>query len=160
VRWSPDSTRVATYRQDQRKVGELYMVETRVGHPKLHRWKYPLPGDEHVFMIEPVGIDVRDGGMARLQLPAQQRLATRCDTLACDQGEPHTWSDVKWAPDGKSLALVTTSRDRRHSTYRVADVATGDVRDVFTDSVKTFYESGRGRVNWQYLPGSGQAIWF
>lgn len=160
VRWSPDSARVATYRQDQREVGDMYMVETRVGHPKLHQWKYPLPGDEHVFMIEPLVIDVRSGKMTKLKLPPQQRLSTLCDTLACDQGESSTWSDVKWAPDGKTLALVTTSRDRKHSQYRVADASSGDVRDVFTDSVETFYESGRGRVNWQYLPESNQAIWF
>lgn len=160
VRWSPDSSRIATYRQDQRQVGDMYMVETRVGHPKLHQWKYPLPGDKHVFMIEPVVVDIASGKMTKLDMPPQQRLSSLCDTLACDSGEPNTWSDVKWAPDGKTLALVTTSRDRRHSTYRVADVATGKVRDVFTDSVKTFYESGRGRTNWQYLPDSDEAIWF
>ena len=58
VRWSPDSTHVVTYQQDQRKVGDMYTVTTRVGHPKLNAWKYPLPGDKHVFMIEPVVIDV------------------------------------------------------------------------------------------------------
>lgn len=35
VRWSPDSKKIATYRQDQRKVGEMYTVSTKVGHPKL-----------------------------------------------------------------------------------------------------------------------------
>ncbi|MFS6779575.1 DPP IV N-terminal domain-containing protein, partial [Staphylococcus aureus] len=53
VDWSPDSTKIATYQQDQRGVGEMYTVKTQVGHPVLDAWKYPLPGDQKVFMIEP-----------------------------------------------------------------------------------------------------------
>jgi dipeptidyl aminopeptidase/acylaminoacyl peptidase len=159
LRWSPDSTKIATYRQDQRKVGEMYTVSTRVGHPELDAWPYPLPGDEHVFMIEPVVIDISSKKMVRLQMAPEQRLSTLCDTLACDSGEPYTWSDVKWAPDGKTLALVSTSRDRQHETFRVADAGTGAVRTAFEFTAEDYYESGHGRVNWQYLPKSEQAIW-
>ena len=45
VLWSPDSKKIATFQQDQRNVGEMYLVDTRVGHPTLQAWKYPLPGD-------------------------------------------------------------------------------------------------------------------
>src|SRR5205807_6719375 len=30
--WSPDSKKIATFQQDQRKVGEMYLVDTKVGH--------------------------------------------------------------------------------------------------------------------------------
>ena len=46
VLWSPDSKKVATFQQDERGVGEMYLVNTAVGHPKLEAWKYPLPGDD------------------------------------------------------------------------------------------------------------------
>ena len=52
--WSPDSKKIATFQHDGRKVGEMYLVDTRVGHPRLQAWKYPLPGDEHIFMIQRV----------------------------------------------------------------------------------------------------------
>ncbi|HET6726108.1 MAG TPA: DPP IV N-terminal domain-containing protein [Gammaproteobacteria bacterium] len=159
VRWSPDSTRVATYRQDQRKVGEMYTITTKVGHPKLERWKYPLPGDKHVFMIEPVIINAKTGKMVKVKMPPEQRLSSLCDTLACGR-DHHKWSDVKWAPDSRSLALVSTSRDRQHEWFRVVDAKTGAVRTVFEDSVKTYYESGHGKVNWQYLPKTDQFIWY
>ena len=159
VKWSPDSSKVATYRQDQRQVGDMYTLHTQVGHPKLEQWKYPLPGDEHVFMIEPVVIDIRSDKIVRLKMSPEQRLSTLCDTLACGD-DPHEWSDVKWAPDGRTLAFVSTSRDRQHEWYRVADAGTGAVHTVFEDSVKAYYESGRGEVNWQYLPKARQAIWF
>ncbi|HIF22569.1 MAG TPA: hypothetical protein EYQ27_11845, partial [Gemmatimonadetes bacterium] len=41
--WSPDSRKIATFQQDQRGVGEMYLVDTRVGHSTLQAWKYPLP---------------------------------------------------------------------------------------------------------------------
>ena len=58
VHWSPDSKKIATFQQDQREVGEMYLVDTKVGHPTLQAWKYPLPGDKVVTMIQRVIIDV------------------------------------------------------------------------------------------------------
>ena len=156
--WSPDSTEIATYRQDQRNLGEMDLVSTRVGHPRLKQWKYPLPGDEHVFMIQPVVIVVATRKTVRLGLAPQQRLSSLCDDLTC-KGDGH-WDDVQWAPDGKTLALVTTSRDRRHESFRVADARTGAVRTVFEESVADYYVSGIDAVSWRYLPGSGEAIWY
>jgi dipeptidyl aminopeptidase/acylaminoacyl peptidase len=97
--------------------------------------------------------------MVRLEMAPEQRLSTLCDTLACDEGEPYAWSDVKWAPDGKTLALVETSRDRQHETFRIADTETGAVHSAFEFTAKDYYESGHGRVNWQYLPRTDQAVW-
>src|SRR5690349_16742974 len=56
--WSPDSKKIATFQQDQRGVGEMYLVNTTVGHPTLQAWKYPLPGDEVVTTIQRVIIEV------------------------------------------------------------------------------------------------------
>jgi hypothetical protein len=43
VVWSPDSKRIATFQQDQRGVGEMYLVSTQVGHPSC-RPEMLLPG--------------------------------------------------------------------------------------------------------------------
>ena len=34
VAWSPDSKKIATQQQDERNVGEMYLVPTVVGHPR------------------------------------------------------------------------------------------------------------------------------
>ena len=158
--WSPDSKKIATFQQDQRGTGEMYLVETRVGHPKLEEWKYPLPGDKVVTMIERVIIDLGgDGGglkVIRLQMPPDQHRSTLCDDVECRGGE---WADVEWSPDAKHLAFVSTSRDHKHETLRLADAATGAVRDVMEEGVATQFESGQGRVNWHYLPASNEVIW-
>ena len=157
VVWSPDSRQIATFQQDERRVGEMYLVSTVVGHPRLEAWKYPLPGDEHAAMIERVVIDVDAATVVRLRMAPDHHRSTLCDNLACRGGE---WADVQWAPDSKSVAFASTSRDHRKTTLRVADARTGSVRDVLEETVATFYESGNGRVNWRYLPGSNEVIWF
>jgi dipeptidyl-peptidase 4 len=156
LRWSPDSKKIATYQQDQRGVGEMYLMETRVGHPIVQAWKYPLPGDPVVTTIQRVIIDVDDPHVVRLQMPADQHRSSLCDDLAC-RGP---WEDVQWSPDHSQIAFVSTSRDHKREQLRIADALTGTVRDVLEESVPTFFESGNGRVNWRYLPGSNEVIWF
>ncbi|MBZ5559687.1 MAG: S9 family peptidase [Acidobacteriia bacterium] len=157
VAWSPDSKKIATFQQDQRNTGEMYLVDTKVGHPTLQAWKYPLPGDDAVTMIHRVVIDVDSGKIVRVQLPPDQHRSTLCDDVACRGSE---WSDVQWSPDAATVAFVSTSRDHKHEQLRVTDAATGTVRDVLEEKSETFLESGNGRVNWRYLPGSNEVIWF
>ena len=158
LEWSPDSKQIATFQQDQRKTGDMYLVTTNVGHPKLLSWKYPLVGDENVTMIERVIIDVSRRKVVRLQMPPDQHRSTLCDDVSC--GPDGGWDDVKWAPDGKTLAFVSTSRYHQHEWFRIADVATGKVRTVFEETAKTYYESGMGKANWAYLPATHEAVWF
>lgn len=157
VLWSPDARKIATFQQDQRRVGEMYLVDTRVGHPQLQAWKYPLPGDEMVTVIHRVVIDLDGPKTIRLQMEPDQHRSSLCDDLVCRGSE---WADVQWSPDGAQLAFVSTSRDHKQERLRVADAATGAVRDVLEETVATFYESGNGRVNWRYLPASQEVIWF
>jgi dipeptidyl-peptidase-4 len=155
--WSPDSKKIATFQQDQRNVGEMYLVDTRVGHPKLEAWKYPLPGDEVVTMIHRVVVDVTTGKITRFQMDADQHRSSLCDDIACRGGE---WADVEWAPDSSTVAFVSTARDHKREQLRVADAATGAIREVMEEKAETFFESGNGRVNWRYLPSSSEVIWF
>jgi dipeptidyl aminopeptidase/acylaminoacyl peptidase len=156
VVWSPDSKMLATFQQDQRKTGEMYTVSTRIGHPHLETWKYPLVGDKDVTMIERVIIDVDSAKVMRLKMPPDQHRSSLCDHLICRGG----WEDVQWAADGKTLAFVSTSRDHKVETVRIADAATGAVRDVFSETAPTFFQSGYDHVNWRYLSARNEILWF
>src|SRR5438552_12359265 len=155
--WSPDSKKIATFQQDQRGVGEMYLVETKVGHPTLQAWKYPLPGDEVVTTIQRVIIEVDGPRVIRLKLPPDQHRSTLCDDLQCRGGE---WADVEWTPDATQLAFASTSRDHKHEQLRIADAANGTIRDVLEETAATQYESGQGRFNWRYLPATNEVIWY
>jgi dienelactone hydrolase len=155
--WSPDSKKIATFQQDQRGVGEMYLVNTTVGHPKLEAWKYPLPGDDVVTTIQRVIIDVPTKTITRLKIDADQHRSTLCDDVACRGGD---WADVQWSPDASKLAFVSTTRDHKQARLREADSAGGTVREVNEESVATQFESGDGKVNWQVLYPSNEFIWY
>jgi dipeptidyl-peptidase-4 len=133
------------------------LVSTAVGHPELKAWKYPLPGDDVITTIQRVVIDVADPHVVRVKMPADQHRSTLCDNVACRGGE---WSDVQWSVDSSNVAFVSTSRDHKKENLRIADAATGEIKDILEESVPTFFESGNGRVNWKYLPASNELIWF
>jgi len=156
--WSPDSRKIATFQQDDRPLGEMYLVSTRAGHPELQAWKYPLPGDSAISMIHRVIIEVDAPRVVRLQMPADPHRSTLCDHVVC-RGD-NDWADVEWYPDGSHVAFVSTSRDHKREVLRVADAATGAIRNVLEETVATQFESGNGVVNWHALPASNEVIWF
>jgi dipeptidyl aminopeptidase/acylaminoacyl peptidase len=159
VVWSPDSKKIATFQQDQRKVGRMYLANTAVGHPVLESWPYPLAGDENVTMIQRVIVDVDARKVVRLKMPPDQHRSSLCDDVSCAGGEG--WDDVQWSADGSHLAFVSTSRDHKQESLRVADATTGEVRDVMNEKVATFFESGNDKTeNWRYLAGSNEVLWF
>jgi dipeptidyl-peptidase-4 len=154
--WSPDSRRIATFRQDQRHVSDMYLVRTQVGAPELQSWKYPLPEDKDIIRIHRVIIDVNSAKVVPLSLSPDARRSTLCDDISCE-GD---FTDVAWSPDGLKLAFVSSTRDHKQASLRLADAVTGGVLDLFEEVVKTQYESGQGAVNWRYLPASNEFIWY
>lgn len=156
LRWSPDSKKIATFKQDQRNTGEMYLTTTNVGHPTLKAWKYPLPGDSNVTMIHRCIINVEEPNVIFLNIPPDQHRATLSDDISSSG----TFDDVDWSPDGTELAFVSTSRDHKNEKFRIANALTGEVREVFEENVATQYESGWGAINWRYLSKTKEIIWF
>jgi dipeptidyl aminopeptidase/acylaminoacyl peptidase len=156
LRWSPDSKKIATFQQDERKAGDMYLVTTNVGHPKLKAWKYPLPGDSNIIMIERVIINVDTPKVIRLQVSPDPHRGTLSDDISSSG----TFDDVDWSEDGSQLAFVSTSRDHKQEKFRIADAATGQVREVFEETMPTQFESGQGAINWRYLPATNEIIWY
>ena len=146
--WSPDSKKIATQQQDERNVGDMYLLDTRVGHQHLQAWKGPLPGDSIVAMIQRVIIEVDGGKVVRLQTPPDSHRAMLGDDLNMD--------DLIWSPDAARLAYVSTARDHKRATVKIADAATGAVRTLFEETSPTQFESVAG---WRVLWPANEIIW-
>jgi dipeptidyl aminopeptidase/acylaminoacyl peptidase len=99
-------------------------------------------------MIHRVIIDVDARKVIRLQTPPDYHRAMLGDNLSM--------SDLIWSPDGSQLAYVSTSRDHKHATVRIADAATGAVRTLFEESSPTQFESIAG---WRILWPEHEIIW-
>jgi dipeptidyl-peptidase 4 len=157
--WSPDSRRIATFQHDSRGVGHMYLVSTNVGTPRLQQWRYPLPEDTVIFRIHRVVIDVEQARVIRFQMPPDAHRSTIYDHIAVGD----RLVDVEWYPDASHVAFVSSSRDSREVTFRVANAATGEVRTVFSETSPTQFQSGWvdvRRVNWRVLPASNAVLWW
>lgn len=166
--WSPDSRKIATFRHDGREVEEMYLYSTRVGHVELDAWKYPLPGDENIFMIERIVIHLQDQSdenlsaetqprMVKLDMPPDPHRSSTTDHVAGRGGE---FLDVEWSEDSENLSFVSSSRDHKVALLQIANPETGEVRPVYREEVATYYESGYSTANWRVFPERNEFIWF
>ncbi|PSL32256.1 S9 family peptidase [Chitinophaga ginsengisoli] len=156
LRWSHDSRKIATFKQDQRQVSDMYLVTTNIGKPALKTWKYPLAGDPVIPMIHRVIIEVNPAKVIPLQVAADPHRGTLSDDISSSG----TFDDVDWSDDNTELAFVSTSRNHKQEKVRIANAATGAVREVFGENVATQYESGQDAINWHYLKKTNEIIWY
>ena len=157
VKWSPDSKKLTTFKHDGRNVGEMGIVSTAVGHPKIDVWKYPLPGDENIFKIHRVVIDVEQAKVTPLAMPADDHRSTITDHVA---GRDGSLLDVDWSADSSHFAFVSSTRDHKTATLKMADATTGKVRTILSEVEESFFESGVSGISWKYLDKSNEIIWF
>lgn len=163
--WSPDSKRVATFQQDERGVGNMYLVKAVRGHPQLDTWKYAMAGDAVIPTVQRVIVDVDAQRTVRLTMPPDLvRSASWLGLARESSGE----LEAQWTADGTQLTFVSVSRDHKCAWLRVADARSGAVRTVVEECTPTFYESAPSPVhassddgaNWRYLESSNEVIWY
>ena len=153
LEWSPDSKRIVTHRYDERDVGELHLLETAVGRPKLHSYRYALPGDSVVPTFDMYVFDVTDRSGIRLDQEPLIGDFTQPDT---------TWAAVRWSPDGSRLFFTRRSRDFKELELVVADAATGETRTILTERGPTLREMSPliGQDNWRLVGDGDEVVWY
>ena len=157
LKWSDDSKTITTFRQDSRKVGEMYLTTTNVGHPNLQKWKYALPGDENIFEIERIFINVESGKISKFKMGRDFQRSTTTDHIA---GWDGTLLDANFSKDGKKLAFISSSRDHKEAHLQIADVKTGNIKSVHKEVSKTYFESGVSGENWRVFFNSNEFLWY
>ena len=158
LKWSPNSDKIATFQQDARGVGMMYLTSTNVGHPKLEAWKHPLPGDDKIFTIERVIIHLGNKPKTvRLKMDADFQRGSTTDHIA---GWRNELLDAQWNKEGTKFAFVSGSRDHKIAHLQIADAKSGQVTSIHKEEVATYYESGVDAENWKVLFDSNEFIWY
>ena len=166
LRWSPNSDKIATFQQDARGVGEMYLTSTNVGHPRLERWKYPMPGDDTIFTMERVIVHLtKQPKVVRLKTAKEYQRGTTTDHITNWSGE---LLDAQWSKDGSKFAFVTGSRDHKDAKLQIADAQTGEVTLIYKETTDTYYESANdavqgspdGPLYWSVLFDTNEFVWF
>ncbi len=131
VLWSPDSKKLLSYRIDVRGVGECYLVQsvppTGSKRPVLHRYTYPLPGDEQVPRCEPVVIDVSSRTVVKAKMDPVVHLY---------YGGPRGF--VHWTEgDQQRILLMRRHRGYHKVTLEEIDPVDGAVRPLICEESPT-----------------------
>lgn len=125
VVWSPDSQRLAAMRVDLRQVALNHLVQSVPPdgvRPRLHSYRYPMPGDAQRGRAELWFIG-RDGS----------RVRARLDHLECSGFTHLAQGYGRWSDDGRHFDLIDHSRDGQTMTLWRIDTEDGSVRVVIEE---------------------------
>ncbi len=145
--WSPDSRRMATFKMDERNVTPIALLQyvpENGSRPKVWTYRFPMPGDEHIPMYEPMMLDV----VSRKVIPIQHTAYP--ETLDIDYS-------YKWNRAGDTLYSVYDDRDEKNIHLLKIDPLTGQANEILNESASTY-------VEWQQPDfealNNGEFIWF
>ncbi|OYV15064.1 MAG: dipeptidyl-peptidase 4 [Methanosaeta sp. NSM2] len=154
--WSPDSSRIATFRMDQRNVSEMHLLQYVPGNDTRSRpWSYRFatPGDEMLPMYEPVVVDVARKKIIAVQSPAQPEVS-----LMDTEDDVLQW----WGDDGRTLYSLYAQRGEKALQLLQTDPVTGKTEMLLEEKGSTFVEASldyASQPNIRVLK-SGDVIWF
>jgi len=168
ILWSHDSRYFAMTRDDDRLIEDLWVVHV-VGNkrPQLETYKYEMPGEENVGVVELLVYDMQTGEMKKIDDDPwkDQRMGIFADPTGGGGGfrgffgggagrdEPNI---RKWlSPNSNELYFYRRSRDQHRVDLMVADPTTGSVRVVVEERLNTYIEHQNPR-----RLANGDLVWW
>ncbi|PYT43045.1 MAG: hypothetical protein DMG47_14475 [Acidobacteria bacterium] len=146
VFWSPDSSKLVTYRMDTRNAGRftnLQFVPPGQLRPKAFSVVYPLPG-EVLPKADPVIFDVQKG----------RRIDVKTPSLEVQfQGGP----GFEWFPDNKTIYYEAEERGEKAIELRTVDSETGEQKVVVREKSDHYVDPGE--TFFRFLHVSEEILW-
>ncbi|HYU31900.1 MAG TPA: DPP IV N-terminal domain-containing protein [Thermoanaerobaculia bacterium] len=136
--WSPDGTRIAYYRFDERQVPLHPLVDQSPVHPQPKPQRYPLPGDPNPLVRVGV-LDLAGGKTTWLETGAPDRYLAR----------------VAWTPAGDAVAIQALARSQARLDLLRCGAADGRCSTLLTDQWPTWVNLGK---DFAFLP-DGRFLW-
>jgi dipeptidyl-peptidase-4 len=143
VVWSQDSKAFAVIRNDQRKVGELYLVNNLANpRPTLMSYSYAMPGEENVTQEELYVYKVGD---------------TQLSPVNVKRWKDQRLFDLHWNGNASHLRMVRRDRTQRHMELIDVDIASRAVSSLLREDVEN---NSSERQNIRYVKTGGDLIWW
>jgi dipeptidyl-peptidase-4 len=166
VSWSQDDKKFSIQRTDQRKVADLWVINTLANpRPTLETYKYAMPGEPNQPQVELYIVDIAAKKATKMSTDAfrdqQMGLATAPTTnLQREKGEAYS----RWLlPGSDKIVLNRTSRDLKRIDIVSADTTTGEPKVVVAERSNTYIElqpfrvlgNGKEAIHWSERDGWG-----
>ncbi len=164
--WSKDSRKFSVIKQDQRKVADLWVINSLANpRPKLESYRYGMPGEANQPQSEIEVFDIASKARTKVKtdqfkdqqidiytarvtaLERERARAIQVDRSG-DQDQqqqggapPISAVEPKWLSDtSDKLYFNRTSRDLKKIDVCVADTATGEVKTLIEERLNTYVE--------------------
>lgn len=158
--WSKDSKKFSVVREDERKVGSLWVINALANpRPTLETYKYAMPGEESQPQAELLIIDPET--KAKLKIKAE---SFQDQTISVFQA-PRKISDryrdnpppAQWLGDmTDKLYFLRQSRDLHRCDVCLADTKTGEVKVLIQEILNTYVEFEPLRL----INGGKEMLWW
>jgi dipeptidyl-peptidase 4 len=146
VFWSPDSSKLVTYRMDTRNAGRfnyLQFVPPGQLRPKAYTVVYPLPG-EVLPKAEPIILEVQSGKRIEVKTaPIEMQF----------QGGP----GFDWYADSKTFSYDASERGEKSIELREVDASSGEQRVVIREKAERYVDPGE--THFRILHETGDVLW-
>jgi dipeptidyl-peptidase-4 len=146
VFWSPDSSKLVTYRLDSRNSGRftsLQFVPPDQLRPRVFTYVYPLPG-EVLAKAQPIIFDIQSGKRIDVQSPAIE--------LPFQDGP-----GFDWFPDSKSFCYDDDARGFKAKELRVVDAWTGEQKVLVREQADSYVDPGE--TFYRFVEATGEILW-
>lgn len=150
VYWSPNSKHFAMVRTDQRKVKDLWVINSIAEpRPTLETYKYQMPGEKEAPVDELLLFDMTAHTQKQLSINRfkdQDVSLWSAPTLASTRDDDYR--PACWLGNNEQFYLTRTSRDLKRIDVVRVNVATGIAQTLIEEQMNTYVEVRRlGLVN-------------
>ncbi|MDI6845868.1 MAG: DPP IV N-terminal domain-containing protein [Candidatus Saccharicenans sp.] len=142
--WSQDSKKIACIRQDERKVGDLWVINSLANpRPVLETYKYGMPGEENQPQPEILVFDLTSKKRVRVKAekfkdPSYNIFTAPRKAAAEDPEEPRP--PLWLAETSDRLYFGRQTRDLHGYEVCVADTETGEVKMLISERLNTYVD--------------------
>jgi dipeptidyl aminopeptidase/acylaminoacyl peptidase len=167
VCWSKDSRKFAIVREDERKVADLWVINSLANpRPTLETYRYAMPGEVNVPQSEILIFDLETKNRVKVQADKFKDQSVSISTARSsfrsrereERPEPQWLSET---PD--KLYFSRTSRDLHKVDICLANSETGDARVLVEERLNTYVDTkplslvGNGKevIHWSERDGWG-----
>ncbi|MEO7085749.1 MAG: DPP IV N-terminal domain-containing protein [Gemmatimonadaceae bacterium] len=143
VTWSPDSKGFAVTRMDNRKVGELYLVNNLAKpRPTLMSYTYAMPGEENVGQEELFAWNAGD---------------TKLTSINVDRWKDQRLFDLHYDINASKLRMVRRDRTQRRMELIEVDLPSKSITSLLHEDIEN---NSSERQNIRYVKKGGDLIWW
>ena len=165
IYWSPDAKHFAMTKPDQRKVKDLWVINSIAEpRPTLETYKYQMPGEkdapeDHLILFDMIAKTQKEINVSLFK----DEDVSIWSAPAPASSRDNDWRTLLWLGTNDKFYLTRTSRDLKKVDVLVADIAAAAIKPLIEERMNTYVETrklglvnaGKELIHWSERDGWG-----